>query len=187
MTGMLAALLAALLETQPMMMGCHAETIAGFSPEPKGQCVRSYVIMLPETRGCSADLEAMGRQSAQRFERLARPNPEFYAGHFDGFVLKETGKPKDAGCATSCIKLPKGTQLVELRGVVSEGGRNVHPGRRTYSAGAFDADAGKPYIIEQRTAQTPIGPVVCARVGNARPEEDKWNFALYAYFEQAAK
>lgn len=127
----------------------------------------------------------MALQSARMYEKPGRPYPEAHAGHFEGFVLKETAKPaKDAGCATSCIKLPKGSQLVELRGVVSEGGKNVHPrtvhpGRRTYSAGPFDGDAGKPYIVEHLIADTPIGPVVCASlleraVGNARPDEDKW-------------
>ena len=128
MMGVLVPLLSVVLQAQPTMMGCHAETIIGFAPEPKGQCVRSYVLMVPETRGCTADLEAMALQSARRCEQLGRPYLEAHAGHFDGFVLKETGKPaKDAGCATSCIKLPKGSQLVELRGVVSEGGKTVHP------------------------------------------------------------
>lgn len=174
---------------EAIMLRCDdVETVIGYPPEPKAQCFKTWVLMsMPESDGCTADLGDMARESAETYARL-RTGAEEYAGLFDGLVLKPLG-PSGAGaaCVTTCVKLPKGGALVELRGIVSGGGRNAHPGRKTFSTGVFDAEAGKPYLMQHEAAETPIGPVVCARVGNARPQEDKWGFGLYVYYGMTSK
>ena len=101
-------------------------------------------------------------------------------------IGEQNGEADDDGCVGA-------TAVGGVTGADDDGiGKNLHPGRRTYSAGPFDGDAGKPYIVEHLIADTPIGPVVCASlleraVGNARPDEDKWDFSLYAYYEMTAK
>lgn len=183
MRGVILLLLLGVTPAQALMLRCDAETVIGFPPEPKAQCFKTWVLMWSaEIDGCTADLKAMAQQSADAYAAIKKGGEEF-AGLFDGLVLKRLGPPgAGGGCVTTCVKIPKGSALVELRAVVSEGGKNTRPGRKMFSTGRFDAEAGKPFVMEQETTETPIGPVACARVGNARPQEDKWGLGLYVYY-----
>lgn len=148
--------------------------------------------MTLETGGlapCDGDLQRMASVGADAYAANGNPAAEEYVGPMGGFFEAPVNSQRPAEvCAVSCLKLPKGAEILDARASTTTAEPKSTRVRRVYSIAREEVVASDvPYVSRIIVATSSIGPLVCMAVANLHNRASDQRFNFYAYYVNASE
>lgn len=169
---------------------CDTANIEGYPPEPAAQCAEAE--MTVEVGGmtpCHGDLQRMASVGANAYASNGNPAAAEYVGPMGGFFDAPLRDQSPAGvCAVSCIKLPKGAEIIDTRASTTTADAKSMRVRRVISTAREEVVASDaPYVSRIIVATSSIGPLVCMAVANLHNRTPDQRFDFYAYYVNSSE